>query len=120
MKIRHVILIMGLASAPVPTLAQSEGESSPAPQATAEQSEANVRRAAILLRSFNAALDSQEVAQQTKSQVFRCLYRNPLARISNAAGQVIANDPELDDGNARDIFIAGLRACNVRPQETGR
>lgn len=89
-----------------------------APAQTPEEARAAVQRGVSILRSFNVAMNSEQLTTQTRGQIFACMYRNPIRRISNAAARVIDNNPGLEHDNPSHIYAAAIRACGITLRRT--
>ncbi|WP_126172678.1 hypothetical protein [Altericroceibacterium xinjiangense] len=83
--------------------------------AAAEPTDADLRRGAIILRSFETVIAAEEADNALKSTLFACLYNNSLGEISNAARKIIAANESLSEDNAQQVYAAAAVACGVKP-----
>lgn len=111
--IQKIALAAVLASVPVALQAQ-DGEE--AAEQSPEELRADIQRGVTILRSFNVAMNSQQLTRQTRGQIFTCLYRNPIRRISRAAAQVIERNANLEADNPTHVYAAAIRACGITLQ----
>lgn len=121
MKTFGKILMAGvLAVSPIAAFAQDgdDGESNePTPEQIAE-ARGDVQRGATILRAFNVAMNSDRLTPRTRNQIFICLYRNPIRRISNAAEQVLNENANLEEDNPTHVYLAAIRACGIKVERT--
>lgn len=110
-----------VASIPLAHAAEGEAKSAAkgdAKPAAAGQPDAKqlaaYRNAAMIIRSFTIALNSENVQQNVKGQLIMCLYENKLADIAAATDQVFKNNPSLKRDNLSDIYRASAAVCGVR------
>lgn len=101
-----------------PVAAQAQAQEGEAPAQTPEEARAAVQRGVSILRSFNVAMNSDQLTAQTRGQIFACMYRNPIRRISNAAAQIIDNNPGLEHDNPSHVYAAAIRACGITLRRT--
>lgn len=92
----------------------SEGEAKSVPAKPDAKQLAAYRNAAMIIRSFTIALNSENVQQNVKGQLIMCLYENKLADIAAATDQVFKNNPSLKRDNLSDIYRASAAVCGVR------
>lgn len=111
--IRKIALAGVLATLPVALHAQDEEE---AAEQSPEELRADIQRGVTILRSFNVAMNSPQLTRQTRGQIFTCLYRNPIRRISRAAAQVIERNNNLEADNPTHVYAAAIRACGITLQ----
>ena len=120
MKTFGKILLAGvLAISPIAAIAQDDdSESSEVTPEQAAEARADVQRGVTILRAFNVAMNSNRLTQRTRGQIFTCLYRNPIRRISNAAQQVLAENSNLEEDNPTHVYLAAIRACGITVERT--
>jgi len=107
-----------LHAASKPKKAPPKEEATPASQLSPEQ-QASYRRSAQILRAFNVAFESQEVQPAVKGRLLSCLYNNKLQAISDAAGEVIANNSALSADKPGDIYRAAAGVCGITFKKEG-
>ncbi len=103
---------------PSTVLAQEGGEDS-AQEGPSPERLANLRRAGHILRSFNVALQSDQVKPQVKARLMACLYNNKLSTISVTAGNAIREGANLSDDNPTDVYRAAAGVCGITFQANG-
>lgn len=103
---------------PATAIAQTEAPADAPAKPTPEQA-ANMQRATQILRAFNVALESNEVAQPVKVRLINCLYNNKLSTISAAAGNAIEQNASISDPTPTDIYRAAAGVCGITFQATG-
>ncbi|MXO64652.1 hypothetical protein [Altericroceibacterium endophyticum] len=108
MKKFGILAACAIALAPVAVQAQ---DNTPDP--------ATAKRGAVIVRSFVMAMNSDELAQTVRGQIYGCMYNNPISKISQAAGKILENNPNLQADNPTHVYVAAARACGVtfRKQE---
>lgn len=86
----------------------------PAPKATlSPEEQANITRAAVILRAFNVAFQSKDVQQPVKGQLLSCLYNNKLSTISSATERVFTQNPSLKKDDATTIYRVAAGVCGI-------
>ena len=100
--------VAALVSAP---LAAQDAPPSPAQQTapTPEQFETAARHYGFIA----GALQSDEVEDSVKNQLFACLYSASMRRISEATTQLIAENEQLDPANQQHVQAAIGAVCGV-------
>ncbi len=96
-----------------PALAQAPAAPAPAAQPTKEQ----IEDAAYEMRVFMSALQSDKIEAPAKDALFQCIYSNSFAKLSEAIGQVAAqNVGKFEKRNADHVLSVMLRVCGFTPQ----
>ena len=100
--------------APAKTGAAAPKAGAPAAKATlSPEDQANITRAAVILRAFNVAFQSKEVQQPVKGQLLSCLYNNKLSTISSATQRVFDQNPSLKKDDATTIYRVAAGVCGI-------
>ena len=111
MPFKNSILIaatLGLAAAPV--AAQTAPE---APAATAEQ-EQTMARAGLIFSLFANAVKVDEIPEAEKDALIGCLYANTLETISQATGNALAENPQIDGSDPTNVYLVAAIVCGAR------
>jgi len=113
---KPLLLAAALAVSAAPAVHAAEGDAAPAakpaPMSPADQ--ANIQRAALILRTFNLAFESKDVQQPVKGQLLSCLYNNKLSAISTATKQVLDKNPTLKADDAGVLYRVAAGVCGIQ------
>lgn len=120
---KTVLLAAAVAVVALPSMtmaAESKGKKAAAPAAAAQpaaaqpgSSQEDIQRGVVIIRSFDGALNSDQLNQQQKGAIVACLYNNPVRQISVAAGKVFAENKSLDAKNPNHVYAAAAAVCGV-------
>lgn len=108
------VLALAALCGAAPVLAQAPAPDANVPAPSKEQLE----QAAFELRVMVSALQSDKVDAPIKDALFRCIYTNNFAKISDAMGKVIAdNAGKVDKRNPDQLLFIMSRVCGFNPQQ---
>lgn len=104
-----VLSILAATTIAVPAIAQD------APAAPVMPTAAQVQLAAQHYSIIAGALQSDELPDSVKSQLFVCLYSASMQTISENVTEVIAQNPQLSADNPQHVQAAIGAVCGVQP-----
>lgn len=109
-------LMLGMAAGPA--LAQGAGApAAPAAPKGPAPSKEQIEDAAYELRVLISAMGSDKVEAPVKDALFECLYQNNFAKISEAVGKVVAQNPDkIAKRNPDQILGVMAGVCGYRPK----
>lgn len=124
---KTVLLAAAVAVVALPSMtmaAESKGKKAAAPTAAAQpaapgSSQDDIQRGVIIIRSFDGAINSDQLDQQQKGAIIACLYNNPVRQISVATGKVLAENKNLDAKNPNHVYAAAAAVCQVPQNAAG-
>lgn len=99
--------------APAKTGAAAPKAGATAPKTLTPEEQANIQRAAIIMRAFTLAFQSKDVQQPVKGQLLTCLYNNKLSVISSASQRVFDQNPSLKKDDATTIYRVAAGVCGI-------
>ena len=108
-------LALAASSAPLAAQGAATGTTAPKPaQPTKEQLEDAAYEVHVLI----SAMQSDKVEAPVKDALFECLYQNSFAKISDAIGKIIAQNPDkVAKRNPDQILGIMAGVCGYRPKD---
>lgn len=88
----------------------------PAAQTVTPEEQATMDRAGLIFSLFGEALRDEGIAAEEKNALIGCLYGNTLESISEATGEALAENPQIDASDATNVYIVAAIVCGAREQ----
>lgn len=113
---KTILFAAAIAAAATPAMTLAADEKADDAKVEPGNTPEDIQRGALIIRLFNEALNSDKVTGPQKGAMIRCLYNNPVRKISVATGETFANNKQLDAKNPNHIYQVAAAVCGV-PKE---
>ncbi|NCQ63702.1 MAG: hypothetical protein GW757_07215 [Alphaproteobacteria bacterium] len=111
MAIKQAILCAAGLALAVPATAQTTAETP-----FQEDEQETMLRAAKIFGLFSQAVKQDDIPAEQKDALVGCMYNNSLQTISLATGELLAENPQIDQSKPNNIFSVAALVCGAGDQ----